>query len=91
MIQKYLSDNEYVCFHHSLIVKFTKTKNKILLIKIINMEYKVIEEVLLNVLQNEINNHISSGWKLQGGISVSRARNNGTDFVLKHYQAIIKE
>mgnify|MGYP003657143984 CR=1 FL=1 len=54
------------------------------------MEYKVINEISLTDLQKEINNHLTSGWTLQGGISVTRVENNGSTFIKKHYQALIK-
>ncbi|WP_417214292.1 DUF1737 domain-containing protein [Bizionia sp.] len=55
------------------------------------MKYKVIDQVFLNDLEKEVNNHIESGWKLQGGISVSRARYSGHNEQLRYYQALIKE
>lgn len=55
------------------------------------MKYKVIDKVVLTELEIEVNNHIVSGWKLQGGISVSRARYSGGNDELRYYQALIKD
>ena len=55
------------------------------------MKYKVIDAVRLVELEKEVNNHIESGWELQGGISVTRARYSGGNDELRHYQALIKE
>jgi hypothetical protein len=54
------------------------------------MKYKVIDEMILIDLEKEVNNHIESGWKLQGGISVSRARHSGGTYQLRYYQALVK-
>jgi hypothetical protein len=55
------------------------------------MQYKVIDEMFLNDLEKKVNEHIKSGWKLQGGISVSRARYSGHNDELRYFQALIKE
>jgi hypothetical protein len=55
------------------------------------MKYKVIDAIHLVELEKEVNNHIESGWKLQGGISVARAKHSGGSYELRHYQALIKE
>ena len=54
------------------------------------MEYKVLEEILLIELETKVNILIKKGWKLQGGISVSRAKHSGGNYELLHYQALIK-
>jgi len=54
------------------------------------MEYKVINENSLTELEKEVNNHLSSGWKLKGGISVSRAKYNTGIDELKYFQAMTK-
>ena len=55
------------------------------------MEYKVIDELFLHELVNKVNDHITSGWKLQGGISVVRALRTGDRDQLRYYQALVKE
>lgn len=54
------------------------------------MKYKVIDKIELIDLERDVNNHIESGWKLQGGISVSRARYSGGTYQLRYYQALVK-
>lgn len=55
------------------------------------MIYKIIAEVFLNDLEEKVNNHIKSGWKLQGGISVSKSQYSENIDELRYYQALIKE
>lgn len=54
------------------------------------MEYKVLSDPLLHDLVNDVNRHMANGWKLQGGISVSRAVHTGHNDELRYYQALIK-
>lgn len=54
------------------------------------MKYKVIDEMFLDDLVKKVNDHIESGWSLQGGITVSRARNSGHNDELRYYQALVK-
>ena len=55
------------------------------------MKYKIIDGVTLIDLEVQVNNHLESGWKLQGGISVSTVRYYGSTYELRYYQALIKE
>ena len=54
------------------------------------MEYKVINENSLIQFEQEVNNHLTSGWKLKGGVSVSRAKHNGGNDELRYFQALTK-
>jgi len=51
------------------------------------MEYKILERDDTRVLENEVNIHLSDGWSLQGGISVSKEHNNRHH---KYCQALVR-
>jgi len=40
------------------------------------MEYKVLKTTDEEILENEVNRHLTQGWNLQGGISVSKRIDN---------------
>ena len=52
------------------------------------MEYKILERDDIRNLAEQVNIHLSEGWSLQGGISVSKE--HGKRFH-KYCQALVKK
>ena len=52
------------------------------------MKYKVIKAETLDALEENVNKHIESGWKAQGGVEI---KSSSRSYLGYFFQAIIKE
>lgn len=54
------------------------------------MEYKILSYRTDESLASAINEHLSDGWKLQGGVSVTQAENN-SEWYMVYAQAVTRK
>ena len=58
------------------------------------MEYKILNNIHLGNLQEEVNDHLKLGWDIVGGIVVSAERSYAGDGEYQHwtefYQTMVK-
>ena len=57
-----------------------------------NMRYMIVERDNAQSLEEAINNMLTLGWVLQGGVSVSYTQSSGHSFMYTRYtQAMVKK